>query len=39
MIASENKEEHQKHLKQLFSRLDEYGIKINSAKCILGERE
>jgi len=39
LIASgENKEEHQEHLKQLFSRLDEYGIKINPTKCILGER-
>jgi len=38
LIASGNEEEHQEHLKQLFSRLNEYGIKINPAKCVLGEK-
>ncbi|GFW69600.1 transposon Ty3-I Gag-Pol polyprotein [Trichonephila clavipes] len=29
-------EEHQKHLKALFSRLHEYGLSINVSKCVFG---
>jgi len=36
LLASKNKDEHQKHLEQLFTRLKKYGIKVNSAKCVLG---
>jgi len=47
LIASSNEEEHKAHLQELFSRLDAYGVnafgkvdlKINLAKCILGESE
>lgn len=39
LIASTSKEEHKNHLHQLFARLDEYGIKVNAAKCILGATE
>jgi len=38
LIASENEEEHQEHLKQLFARLDKYATKINPTKCTLGEK-
>jgi len=37
LIASRDEREHQDHLRQLFARLDEYGIRINPAKCILGK--
>jgi len=37
LIASKDEIEHREHLKQLFTRLDEHGIKINPAKCILGK--
>lgn len=39
LVASQTEEEHKEHLKQLFSRLDAYGVRINPAKCVLGERE
>jgi len=36
LVASNSVEEHEKHLEELFSRLDSYGIQLNPAKCILG---
>lgn len=35
LVASTTQEEHA-HLRQLFERLDAYGIKINPAKCVFG---
>jgi len=29
-------EEHEKHLEELFNRLDSYGIQLNPTKCIIG---
>lgn len=34
LIASENELEHKEHLRQLFSRLEQYGIVINPSKCV-----
>lgn len=39
LIASATKEEHEKHLRKLFTRLDEYGIRVNPAKCIFGAEQ
>ncbi|GFU46530.1 retrovirus-related Pol polyprotein from transposon opus [Trichonephila clavipes] len=36
LIESKNSQEHYQHLKNLFSKLDEYGICINVFKCIFG---
>jgi len=38
LIASENEDEHREHLRQLFSRLEKYGIKVNPTKCVLGKK-
>jgi cleavage and polyadenylation specificity factor subunit 1 len=37
LVASETREEHKKHLRKLFKRLDEYGIQLNPAKCTFAE--
>ncbi|CAK9814075.1 Transposon Ty3-G Gag-Pol polyprotein [Anthophora plagiata] len=39
LIACENFEQHREHLKVLFNRLSEYGIVINSTKCVFGVNE
>jgi len=39
LMASRDKEEHQEHLKQLFTRLDNYRVRINPAKCVLGKEK
>jgi len=39
LVASENEEEHAKHLGQLFKCLKEYGVKVNPAKCVLGKNK
>jgi len=39
LIASKNEKEHQKHLEQLFTRLKEYGVRVNPAKCVLGKEK
>ncbi|XP_076247822.1 uncharacterized protein LOC143187496 [Calliopsis andreniformis] len=39
LIASENEEQHTKHLSILFKRLQDYGVVINPAKRIFGVRE
>lgn len=38
LIASKNEEEHLRHIKILFKRLDEYGLLINPAKCVFGAK-
>lgn len=37
LVASESEEEHEKHLEQLFQRLQSYGIIVNLEKCELGK--
>lgn len=39
LIASTSPEEHEKHLRLLFARLSEYGVLINTSKCIFGVSE
>ena len=39
LVASSNSEEHLTHLRTLFQRLREYGVVINSAKCVFGAQE
>lgn len=36
LVASTCEEEHRMHLKELFARLQKYGIVINSSKCVFG---
>jgi cleavage and polyadenylation specificity factor subunit 1 len=36
LIASSSPEEHYQHLRQLFTRLREHGLKIHPAKCLFG---
>lgn len=36
LIARSNSEEHVHHLRQLFQRLDDYGIVLNPSKCQFG---
>lgn len=36
LVASANHQQHATHLRQLFKRLQIYGIKIHPAKCVLG---
>ncbi|GFX25611.1 transposon Tf2-9 polyprotein [Trichonephila clavipes] len=36
LIASKNSQEHYQNLKNLFSKLNEYGLCINVSKCIFG---
>lgn len=38
-IASEHEESHKLHLRKVFERLREYGLSINSEKCIFGVSE
>ena len=33
LVASKDAEEHERHLRQLFQRLQEHGLVINVAKC------
>ena len=39
LIASKNHEEHEKHLRLLLKKLQEFGLVINSNKCIFGASE
>ncbi|XP_050665912.1 uncharacterized protein LOC126966079 [Leptidea sinapis] len=39
LIFSESPLQHQQHLRQLFQRLTDYGILINTAKCVFGKDE
>ncbi|KRZ65366.1 Transposon Tf2-6 polyprotein [Trichinella papuae] len=34
LVASRNREEHEKHLITLFRRFEKYGVKLNPAKCV-----
>lgn len=39
LVFSSSLEEHKQHLHQLFQRLKEYGILVNTSKCVLGQPE
>ncbi|XP_076659997.1 uncharacterized protein LOC143363272 [Halictus rubicundus] len=39
LVASSSVEEHEEHLRELFSRLNEYGVLVNCAKCVFGAPE
>nr|CDS33596.1 gag pol polyprotein [Hymenolepis microstoma] len=39
LIASSNPEEHKQHLRQVFERLQQYGITVNPEKCKFGHTE
>lgn len=39
LVASENVEKHEQHLKLIFQRLQEHGVLINTAKCEFGQSE
>ena len=39
LVASENEEQHLHHLRQVFNRLQEYGVAVNPLKCELGKPE
>ena len=39
LVASENKLDHEKHLRKLFSRLSENGLVVNPSKSVLGTKE
>ncbi|GFS87175.1 retrovirus-related Pol polyprotein from transposon 297 [Trichonephila clavipes] len=37
LIATSSENEHLDHLHQIFSRLRDYGLKLNTDKCVLGK--
>lgn len=37
LISSSSVDQHQQHLRQLFERLSEYGVLINTSKCTFGQ--
>ncbi|GBO18608.1 hypothetical protein AVEN_216185-1 [Araneus ventricosus] len=37
LIPSNNAEEHKQHLKQVFERLSQHGLKLNPLKFVLGK--
>ena len=39
LLASDNMQEHLEDVEALFKRLNEYGLKINLAKCVFQEKE
>lgn len=39
IVASESKEEHEEHLRQIFQRFKDYGVRINPSKCVFGASE
>ena len=39
LVASKDHVEHEKHLRKLFKRLSEYGLILNSGKCIFGKSD
>ncbi|XP_029680861.1 uncharacterized protein LOC115246283 [Formica exsecta] len=39
LVASSSEEEHRKHLRILFKKLDDYGLTINIAKSVFGKSE
>jgi len=38
-VASKTAEEHHEHLRELFQRLQQFGVAINITKCIFGVSE
>ena len=39
LITSSTKSEHKEHVKQLFDRLNQYGVMVNPVKCVFGAEE
>lgn len=39
LIFSQNEEQHKLHLREVFTRLQNYGMVINTAKCVFGASE
>lgn len=39
LVASSSEQEHRVHLEQVCKRLSDYGIKVNTSKCVLGVSE
>lgn len=39
LVFSRSPEEHEDHLRQIFNRLKEYGMLVNTAKCVFGMEE
>jgi cleavage and polyadenylation specificity factor subunit 1 len=39
LVASISEDEHEQHLRTLFQRFSEYGVLLNSAKCVFGVTE
>lgn len=39
LVASTTEEEHERHLEQVFARLNRYGVKINGSKCNFGQSQ
>lgn len=39
LVFSKSAEDHEDHLRQLFSRMKNYGVLINTAKCVFGASE
>ncbi|GBL74417.1 Retrovirus-related Pol polyprotein from transposon 17.6 [Araneus ventricosus] len=37
LVASESEIQHLEHLKQVFQRFKEYGVRLNASKCVLGK--
>ncbi|XP_055920305.1 uncharacterized protein LOC129951950 [Eupeodes corollae] len=36
LVSSKSSDDHEKHLRTLFQRLEEYGLRIKTSKCIFG---
>jgi len=39
LVVSKTAEEHYKHLRRLFQRLQQFGVAVNIAKCVFGVSE
>lgn len=39
LVFSKDDDEHEAHLHQLFTRMKEYGVVVNTSKCVFGEPE
>jgi hypothetical protein len=39
LVFSKSETQHEDHLRQLFTRMKEYGLLINTAKCVFGQPE
>lgn len=39
LVFSQSEEQHEQHLQQLFTRMREYGILVNTSKCVFGATE